>query len=395
MIAVIDVVIVVLLLTAAIAGFRAGLFSALGTLGGLIAGAAASPWVLPLVAREIPENGWRSTAVIACAILLLVVGAALGSAVGSLVRRGADRIRLKPVERLLGGGLGLVAAVAAVALLGSGIASSGIPGLSSAAASSSVLRFIERTTPDPLVAAMSRLHSAVLGDTVLPTIDGLLGEGVVTASPDVSRIDTEDPALAASAESVARISGIAYGCGTVPSGTGFVAAEDRIVTNAHVVAGVETPLVELPGEPARDGRIVYFDPVDDLAVIAVDVDAPPLAIVDSIRPGDGGAVQGYPYGGPFRTVAAGVLSTGTPTVPDIYGGSASPRSVHSLDARVEPGNSGGPLLTANGEVAGVIFARDEARPGIGYAMTVDELRPALSAAATADARVSSGRCIAK
>lgn len=394
MIAVIDVVIVVLLISSAVTGFRAGLFSALGTLAGLIAGAALSPWALPLIARHIPENGWRSTAVIACAVLLLVVGASIGSRIGALLRHGADRIRLGILERLLGGGLGLVAAVAAVALMGSAIASSGIPGLSSAAASSSVLRFLERTAPDPLIAAASRLHSAILGDTVLPAIDGLIGDGPRVAAPDISPIDTDDPALAAAAGSVARISGIAYGCGTAPSGTGFVAADDRIVTNAHVVAGVETPLVELPGEPARDGRIVYFDPVDDLAVIAADVDAPPLALDGSIRPGDGGAVQGYPYGGPFRTVAAGVLSTGTSVVPDIYGGPPSPRSVHSLDARIEPGNSGGPLLTANGDVAGVIFARDEARPGIGYAIAIDELRPALSKAAAADARVSSGRCIA-
>ncbi|RGE23725.1 MarP family serine protease [Leucobacter sp. wl10] len=393
MLPVADVVIVILLLVAAGAGFRAGLFSALGMICGLIAAAAVSPWALPLIARQIPEGGWRSVAVIGSALLLLAVGAAIGSSIGSLLRRGADRMRLRPLERLLGGALGLLAAVTSVSLIGAGVASSGIPGISSAAASSSVLRIIDRFTPDPLVAAMARLHSAVLGDTVLPTVDGLIAENAVTASPDPSEVDTGDPALAAAAESVARVSGIAYGCGTVPTGTGFVAAEDRIVTNAHVVAGIETPLVELPGEPARDGRIVYFDPVDDLAVIAADVEAPALPIADSLAPGSSGAVQGYPYGGPFRTVPAGVLSTGTSEIADIYGGAAAPRAVYRLAAAVQPGNSGGPLLTESGAVAGVVFARDAARADIGYAMTVGELLPVL---ATLDANaeaVSSGPCI--
>lgn len=390
-----DIVIVLLLIIGLTAGFRAGLFSSLGMTLGLVAGAAASPWVLPLIARALPETAWRSTAVIASAVLLLAIGGSVGASIGSLIRRGADRIRLRPLDRILGGAVGLLAAVTSVALIGSAVAASGIPGVSSAVASSSMLRFIERVTPYPLVTAMSRLHAAVLGDTVLPTIDGLIDESLLLASPDTSRIDTDDPALAAAAASVARVSGIAYGCGTMPSGSGFVVAEDRIVTNAHVVAGIGTPLVELPGEPARDGRIVYFDPVADLAVIAADVDAAPLPLDDSLAAGSVGAVQGYPRGGPFRTVAAGVLATGSTTVPDIYGAGGAPRQVHTLSADVQPGNSGGPLLTEAGAVAGVVFARDAVRPGIGYAMTLSELLPVLATLdASADpAAVSSGQCV--
>ena len=395
MLGIADVIILLLLLVGLVAGFRAGFFSALGMFCGLLAGAAASPWVLPLIARELPEAGWRSPAVIASAVLLLVLGASIGAGIGGIVRRGADRIRLKPLERLLGGALGLVAAVTSVSLIGAGVAASGIPGVSAAAASSSVLRYIDRVTPDPLVAVMARLHSAVLGDTVLPTIDGLIDGNLMLAAPDPAQIDTDDPALSAAAASVARVSGIAYGCGTIPTGSGFVVAEDRVVTNAHVVAGIETPLVELPGEPARDGRIVYFDPVDDLAVIAVDVDAAPLPLDDALAPGGVGAVQGYPHGGPFSTVPAGVLATGTISVPDIYGTGGSPRSVHTLDADVQPGNSGGPLLTEEGAVAGVVFARDTARAEVGYAMTLAELLPVLASVdGSADpAPVSSGQCV--
>src|SRR5690625_7591763 len=83
-----------------------------------------------------------------------------------------------------------------------------------------------------------------------------------------------------------------------------------VMTTAHVVAGVSPPMVELPGEPARDGQVVYFDPVDDLAVIAADVQAPPLPLTDAAA-GDSAVVHGYPYGGPPSTVPAGVAATGS------------------------------------------------------------------------------------
>ncbi|MFD5598515.1 MarP family serine protease [Leucobacter sp. NPDC058333] len=387
-----DIIIVVVLAVATILGIRAGLFSSLGTLAGLVVGAAVAPWLLPIIARQIPENGWRSAAVIASAVVLLALGAWLGSLVGSLFRRGADRLKLRVFERLLGGVLGLVASATAVALIGAAVASSGVPAVSSAAASSSVLRTLQQWTPKPLTEAAARLHAAVLGDTVIPTVDALLDSDLSTETSPTA-IDTDDPALAAAAGSVARVSGVAYGCGTMPTGTGFVVAEDRVVTNAHVVAGIESPLVELPGEPARDGTVVYFDPVDDLAVIAVDVDAAPLPIDDSLVPGSSGAVQGFPYGGPFTTVSAGVLATRDAPISDIYGTATSPRSIHVLSANVRPGNSGGPLLTPAGGVAGVVFARDTEHANVGYAMTVAELLPVLATLDTATSPVATGDCL--
>lgn len=388
-----DIVIVVLLVLALITGLRAGLFSALGMLVGLVAGGLTAPWALPLLAGSVPDPAWRGPAVIAGAVLLLSLGATLGSVIGSLLRRGADKLKLRVLERLLGGALGLIAGVLAISLAGAGVSSAGIPGVSSAVASSAVLREIGRLTPDPLTEAMARLHAAVLGDTVLPTIDGLLDDQDLAIAPDADQIDTTNPVLGWAAASVARISGTAFECGAQLSGTGFVVAEDLVVTNAHVLAGVGTPRVELPGESARDGEIVYFDPVDDLAVIAVDVDAEPLPLADDLTPGSAAVVQGYPHGGPFRTVPAGIAAAGPMLVPDIYGESSAQRGVYALQARVEPGNSGGPLLTESGEVAGVVFARDEVRTDVGYAMTNAELMPVIESVGSSAAAVSSGRCL--
>ncbi len=131
------------------------------------------------------------------------------------------------------------------------------------------------------------------------------------------------------------MSGVAFACGKGSTGSGFVIAPDRVVTNAHVVAGVASPLVELPGRAAREGRVVYFDPVGDLAVIAVDhLDGTPLPIASTPAAGADAVVQGYPWGGPFTSGAARVLSVGPLAVPDIYQHPALPKEVATLAATV-------------------------------------------------------------
>ncbi len=389
----VDIAIVAILVMALVTGLRTGLFSALGLLVGLVAGALAMPFVLPLVAQSVPDTAWRGTAVVSAAIVLLLLTTWIGSTIGGAVRRGADRLRLRAVERLLGGALALICAAVAVSLVGAGIAAAGIPRVSSAVASSTILRTMDRLTPPAVDEAIARLRSVVLDDTILPTIDGLFDGNFQFGDLPLEAVDTDNPALREAAASVARISGVASACGTLPTGSGFVVADDLIVTNAHVVAGVDNPLVELPFEPARDGVVVYFDPIGDLAVISADVNAKPLPLDDSFGPGDVGVVQGYPYGGPFRTEPAGVVATDSVLVPDIYGNSTAQRFVHRIEARVEPGNSGGPLLNESGSVAGVVFARGESDIGIGYAMTTDELLPVLDAIASNPQPVQAGACI--
>lgn len=392
MFGIVDIVLLIALLMAVLAGVRSGLFASLGTIAGLVAGALAMPWLLPWVAGLLPEE-WRGVGVILAAVLLLSVGAAIGSSIGGWLRRGADRLSLRVPERVLGGAVGLIAAALVISLLGAGVTAAGIPGASSAVASSTVLRTIERLTPRPVDEALARARSGLLEVSALPTIDGLIDDADLTLAPDLENVDIDDPEIAAAAESVARISGLAAACGTVPSGTGFVVAEGMVMTNAHVIAGVSTPMVELPGEPARDGQVVYFDPVDDLAVIAADVQAPPLPLTDAAT-GDSAVVHGYPYGGPPSTVPAGVAAIGTFQVPDIYGQSPTERSMTTLQAEIESGNSGGPVLSSDGEVIGVVFARDEVREDIGYALDSSEVTPVLEALDSAQDPVPTGSCAA-
>src|SRR6478736_8367573 len=236
-------VIVVLLIAACVAGVQRGFFASIGTLAGLAAGAFAAFWLTPLVSAWVPSPVWRGPAVLLTALGLVFAGAAVGAATGSALRSGADRLKLRGIERFLGGIASVVAAILALALVAPAIAVAGIPVISSAVASSVVLRGIEAATPAPVAAALAELRGAVLDDG-LPGLGTLLGPGAVDPAPPVA---LDDPALQTASASVARVSGNAYACGRGSSGTGFVIASDRVVTNAHVVAGVETPVVELPG----------------------------------------------------------------------------------------------------------------------------------------------------
>ncbi|GAA1849810.1 MarP family serine protease [Microbacterium koreense] len=386
----VDVLVVVVLLVALIAGVQRGFFASIGTLAGLAAGGFAAFWLTPLVSAWVPSQAWRAAAVLATAAGLLLLGAGIGAAIGSALRSGTDRLKLRGIERFLGGVASVVAAGLAIVLVAPAVAGIGIPGVSTAISSSQAVRTLDWLTPDPVDTALAELRGHVI-DEGIPRLGNLLGPGGTTPTAPV---ELDDPDLQRAAASVARVSGTAFSCGRSATGSGFVIAPDRVVTNAHVVAGVDTPIVELPGAAAREGRIVYFDPVDDLAVIAVDdLGAAVIPQASTMTPGQSGAVHGYPLGGPFTSITAGILSVGTVPVADIYDSGVTPREIYSLQAAVRPGNSGGPLLTADGAVAGVVFARADGDDGRGYAVTMAELAPVADAAPTLSATVASGACI--
>ena len=167
-----------------------------------------------------------------------------------------------------------------------------------------------------------------------------------------------------------------------------------MLTNAHVVAGVDDPQVRVSGDgELLDARVVVFDPDADLAVLYVpELTAAPLDLDDSAGRGDQAVVAGFPGGGPFRLVAARVRDTINARGPDIYHRKQVTREVFSLFADVEPGNSGGPLLSPDGDVYGVVFAKSLDDPNTGYALTVDEARSVARAGRGATREVDTDSC---
>ncbi|MCU1418661.1 MAG: serine protease [Schumannella sp.] len=386
-----DVLLILLFLVYLGEGWRNGFARSVTSIAGIVGGGILAFFLIPLVNQLIPAPFWRTVAAVGIAVALLAGGHAAGNAIGRAIRSRLKDTALSGPDRVFGALTNLVASALVTALIAGSVGALGIPFLSTAISGSWVLRGIEAITPEPVDVALARLRSVVLEEG-LPRIGEALG-GIAT-SPGVPDVDTGTGALSAAAQSVVRISGNAYACGQNQSGTGFVIAPDRIVTNAHVVAGVPEPVVEARNGQALDARVVYFDPEDDLAIVAVrGLDVAPLDLAANLAVGDDAVVDGYPFGGPFSTGPAQVLAVSTEQIEDIYGTGTAPREVYSLAARVNPGNSGGPLLTTGGDVAGVVFARSATDDDLGYAMTNTELSPVVARAAGLSTAIEPGNCV--
>lgn len=371
-------------------GFSSGLSRSVFTIVGIIAGMIAAFFLAPVIANLLPIPFLRLGATIAVAIGFVAIGHAVGAGVGRYVRRGILHSPLSGLDRVLGAAVtGIVAALVA-SMVAFSVSQLGVPTLSKAIAGSTFIRIVNTLTPDPVEAFLAQVRGAVV-DQGIP-----LFTGAIDGTPVIPHIETGSAALTAAAESVVRITGNAYACGVSQSGTGFVVYPERIVTNAHVVAGVSEPVVETLSGQSLPATIVYFDPIDDLAVLAVPgLSAPALPIGSTLVVNADAALEGYPYGGPFSSAAANVISITAPAVPDIYNDTRTQREVYTLAATVREGNSGGPLLALDGSVAGVVFARSGDTANIGYAMTMSELEPVTNQAAGLTEPVDSGACISR
>jgi S1-C subfamily serine protease len=387
---VLDLALILTLLSYLIYGLRNGFLVTVGGLAGFAAGAVAAFLSVPLVSDFVEDSGWRLTAIIGTAVLLVVLGNALGTMIGRSIRSAVRMQPLRAVDRVIGGALNLIVSALVMSMLAFSISALGVPFVSQQLAESKVIRFIDGLTPNLVKSAMAQLRSAVIGDGIPTLIEGI-GQDQQVPVPNAS---TDTPALNRAAGSVLKIAGTAFQCGQNQTGTGFVVSPGRVVTNAHVVAGVSQPVVEIPGGGAMPGRVVYFDSKRDLAVLAVDgLPTAALPLSPDLPAGTAAAFAGYPHGGPYTSKPATVQGISTVLVPDIYGNNPVPDEVYKLAGDVQPGNSGGPLLTTNGAVAGVIFAKTTTDAAMGFAIPMIDLRPVAAEAPSLSSPVSSGQCI--
>jgi S1-C subfamily serine protease len=186
--------------------------------------------------------------------------------------------------------------------------------------------------------------------------------------------------------------GAAPSCGNSLEGSGFVYAPHRVMTNAHVVAGVEHPLVRLD-DTDHPARVVYYDPDTDVAVLAVpSLAARALPFADQAQSGDPAAVLGYPQDGPFDAQPGRIRSRERLRSANIYGDDSVERDAYAVYALVRQGNSGGPLVNPQGRVLGVVFAASLTDGNTGYALSAAEVAPAAADGRHSARTVSTGGC---
>lgn len=386
-----DLLLVGVLLGYAIYGLTIGLTRSIFVIGGVAVGIFFAALFARTVAQLASVPQTRVLIAVVVAVALVAIGHALGSAAGKAITVSIETTALRGADRAVGGLAIVVLAALVISTVSFSAAQLGVPILSRTIAASAVIRTIQDATPDVVEASIARWRTA-LSDRALPLLGSPLGD------PDahIPTIDADSPTLAAAAQSVVRITGNAYACAQGQTGSGFVVAPERVMTNAHVVSGTTDPVVEALNGQVLASSIVYFDAVNDLAVLAVPgLTASALLLGDTARPGTSTALQGYPYGGPFTTNAALVQQVSTFESPDIYGKGGAPREVYTLAGQVNPGNSGGPLLTLDGYIAGTIFGSSTEQNNVGYALTLDSVGPVVDDAADLSTAVSSGACIAR
>jgi S1-C subfamily serine protease len=194
-------------------------------------------------------------------------------------------------------------------------------------------------------------------------------------------------------ESVVKVLGNAPSCSRRIEGSGFIYASERVMTNAHVVAGTDDISIEVGGG-RRAGRVVLYDPKRDLAVIYVPgLDAPVLPFsARRAQTGDDAVVVGFPLDGPFNAQEARVRDGRRITGPDIYDSGNVTRDIYTIRALVRSGNSGGPLVASNGGVLGVIFAAAADDPNTGFAVTAEEAAPVATAGRQRTRATATGDC---
>ena len=388
---VLDVVLIGAVVLSALAGYRRGLLLGVLAFVGFAGGALLGMRLATAFAGSVAGTTARPLVALAIVLVAAAVGHVVATALGVAVRR---RLTWSPVRVLdSAGGAVLSATVVLVVawLLATVVVSSPLPELVRQIRQSRVL-----TAVDAVMPADARLWFSSFRRLVdrqgLPEIFGGIGRppAAPAAVPDEAVLGSR--AVQSARDDVLKITGNARTCSRQLEGSGFVYAPERVMTNAHVVAGVEAPKVQV-GTRTMPARVVLFDADRDVAVLAVPgLGRPALAFAGVAASNDSAVVAGYPLGGPFTAVAARVRSREQVRGPNIYQDRTVTREVYALRAVVRPGNSGGPLLAPDGSVYGVVFAAAVDDPQTGYALTGAEVAADARTGATATTPVGTRGC---
>lgn len=385
-----DWLLVVLVLTYALSGYWQGFITGAVATAGLLLGGLFGVWLAPTALGDADPSMLVSLG----ALFIVILAASLGQAVfqfaGSRIR---DQITWQPARAVDAVGGALLSAVAVLLVawaLGVAISGSRIGGVTPLVRDSSVLSRVDRVLPSSADGALQAFNN-VVGTTFFPRyLEPFAPERIVEVGPGPQRL-LKDPDVERAAAGVAKIRGT-NGCGRGVEGSGFLYAQNRLMTNAHVVAGVEDPEIVV-GDTTLPASVVYYNADVDVAVLAYDSgDAEVLDFDRSAGAGDGVAVLGYPEDGPYDVQPARIRSEQRLRSPDIYGRGTVIRDVYSLRGLIRPGNSGGPIVSSRGEVVGVVFAASVNDHDTGYALTAEQVAAAASAGAAAADEVDTGDC---
>jgi S1-C subfamily serine protease len=395
---VIDVVLALVIIGYAISGFRQGLAVGALSLTGFVLGALIAINVVPPLVERLSPGLQRSFVVLAAVLLFAWLGQLGGALLGARLRDHLTFRTVQLVDQALGAVAGMIAVSLVLWFVGGALRVSPSTTMAKTVASSRVLGAIDALVPDPVDGLAQNLRDAVAGSSFPRVFAGVAPERIVSAQPPNPNAMPKQ-VLVAATRSIVKVTGEAFCQRDVQrnvEGSGAVIGPQHVVTNAHVVAGMRQPSVQIGGKGTRyKALVVLFDPKLDVAVLYVPkLTTPALAIGHNLDQGADAVVAGFPHNGAFTSGAARVRSVLRATGGDIYGNPGIERQVYQLFAAVEPGNSGGPLLSTDGSLVGIVFAKSLDDKNTGYALTIDGALPRLQEGRAKTTGESTGACAA-
>jgi hypothetical protein len=363
-----DWIIIAFTLLMAVWGYQQGLIAGALSLAGFAAGAFIGSRLGPLLLEDGSHSPY--------APLFALLGALM---IGGVFASGLELLGFH-LRRRLGERLGLVDGVGGSVLVGclglllvwiGGSVALQTPGardLREPIQRSAILKELNEVLPPSggILNALARFDP-------LPSVTG---PSANVPPPDAKIARDRD--VRAAGRSVVRVLGTACGLGV--QGSGWVAGNGIVVTNAHVVAGQDDTTVQPGGDgPGLNADAIWFDPRNDLSILRVPglSGAPALSMNVNAEPGAPAAVLGFPENGPYEVEPARLGQTATVVTQDAYGRGPVQRTITSLRGLVRPGNSGGPAVDASGRVVTTIFAAATSRRRTGYGVPDSVVRNAL------------------
>jgi S1-C subfamily serine protease len=390
---VVDLILIVLIIMFAVNGYRQGFVVGALSFVGFFGGALVGLQLAPLVVEHVDSAFMRVAISLAAVFGLAVGGQALAAWAGTKLQSSISTPGGRKADSIGGVFVSVVALLLVAWMVAGPLGSSTVPSVNRAVRNSAIITGIDRIMPN-----QARVFYNGLRDTIASgAFPNVFGDLTPTRArqvnpPDPALINSKAVALAQGA--VVKITGTAPSCRRKIEGSGFIFAPQHVMTNAHVVAGTQGPVSVQLGGATRSGRVVFYDPELDLAVI----DVPGLTGTvlnwagSDAATGDDAVVIGYPLNGPFTAVSARIRDKSEVRGPDIYNSQTVVRQVYSIRSTVKSGNSGGPLLDPNGALLGVIFAAALDDPETGFALTANVARPVADSNATRTDAVDTGAC---
>jgi S1-C subfamily serine protease len=393
---VLDLILLVVVAAFAVSGYRQGFIVGILSFFGFVGGALLGAEFGPDISRAL-VGGQTQQDIIAVVLLVsfAVIGQFVASSIGAAMRSTVTWHSATVLDSVGGSVVSVVSVLLIAWVVGSVLIESPFPVVDTQVNNSLVLQTLDRFMPSPAKTMFSDFRRLLASNSTYADVFSGIGEERILAIPAPDPSVVGDHGVRAASASVVRVQGVALSCQRSIEGSGFVISPDHILTNAHVVAGVNShQTVTIGSGQTLPATVVYYDPQVDVAVLYVpNLNLSPLRFAGAANPGDSAVVAGFPLDATYlHLVPARIGAIQNAQGPNIYQTSTVTRQIYEIRAVVKSGNSGGPLLSPQGAVDGVVFAAAVGVNDTGFALTAAEVSADATAGEQLTAPVSTGSC---